>query len=315
MQVPVMNMAGEKVGEVELSDAIFAAPINKPLMHQALVRQLANARLGTHKVKGRSEVAGGGRKPWKQKGTGRARQGSTRAAQWRGGGIIFGPTPRSYEQQMPRKMRRAAVRSALSDKAAAERIVVLDSLALARAEDPRDGAGRCATWRRTASVLILMPGDDRMVERSANNLPDVKLLRASYLNVRDLLNYDYVVIPQAALTVIEQILGLTRRRSSRMHVYDVLKRPVVTEKTTAQGDAEPVHLRGRPAGEQDAGQGCGGDGLQRVSGGRPHHQHPGEDGPLRPHDGRQEAGVEEGRGDAGAGQHDPVLRGCVSRTA
>ena len=177
MQVQVMNMAGEKVGEVELSDAIFAAPINKPLMHQALMRQLANARLGTHKVKGRSEVAGGGRKPWKQKGTGRARQGSTRAAQWRGGGIIFGPTPRSYEQHMPRQMRRAAVRSALSDKAAAERIVVLDNLALARAEDPRDGEG-LRTLAADSSALILMPGDDRMVERAANNLPDVKLLRA-----------------------------------------------------------------------------------------------------------------------------------------
>ena len=131
MQVSLMNMAGETVGEVELQDAIFAAPVNKPLMHQALVRQLANARLGTHKTKGRSEVAGGGRKPWRQKGTGRARQGSTRAAQWRGGGIIFGPTPRSYEQRMPRKMRRAAVCSALTAKAVEDKIIVLDELSMA----------------------------------------------------------------------------------------------------------------------------------------------------------------------------------------
>src|SRR5512143_1785507 len=124
MQVPLMNIAGEAIGQVDLDDSIFAAPINQSLMHQALVRQLANARLGTHKVKGRSEVAGGGRKPWKQKGTGRARQGSTRAAQFRGGGIIFGPTPRSYEQKMPRKMRQAAIRSALSAKMAAGGIVV-----------------------------------------------------------------------------------------------------------------------------------------------------------------------------------------------
>ena len=130
MQVPLMNIAGEAIGQVDLDDSIFAAPINQPLMHQALVRQLANARLGTHKTKGRSEVAGGGRKPWRQKGTGRARQGSTRAAQWRGGGIIFGPTPRSYDQQMPRKMRRAAVRSALTTKAADDRIVVLDDLSM-----------------------------------------------------------------------------------------------------------------------------------------------------------------------------------------
>src|SRR5512144_2606713 len=131
MQVPMKNVAGETVGQLELSDVVFAAPINQPLMHQALVRQLANARLGTHKVKGRSEVAGGGRKPWKQKGTGRARQGSTRAAQFRGGGIIFGPTPRSYEQKMPRKMRQAAVRSALTTKLASEQIVFLDELTVA----------------------------------------------------------------------------------------------------------------------------------------------------------------------------------------
>jgi large subunit ribosomal protein L4 len=206
MQVQVMNMAGEKVGEAELSDAIFAAPINKPLMHQALLRQLANARLGTHSVKGRSEVSGGGRKPWKQKGTGRARQGSIRAAQWRGGGIIFGPTPRSYEQRMPRQMRRAAVRSALSDKAASERILVLDILALQEAKT-REMEKLMRTLAPDASVLILMPGDDLTVEQAANNLPYVKLLRASYVNIRDLLNYDYVVIPQDALTVIEQILG------------------------------------------------------------------------------------------------------------
>jgi large subunit ribosomal protein L4 len=206
MQVQVMNMAGEKVGDTELSDAIFAAPINKPLMHQALLRQLANARLGTHKVKGRSDVAGGGRKPWKQKGTGRARQGSTRAAQWRGGGIIFGPTPRSYEQRMPRQMRRAAVRSALSDKASAERILVLENLALPEAKT-REMANALRNLAPDASVLILMPAEDRAVEQAANNLPYVKLLRANYLNIRDLLNYDYLLIPQDALTIIEQIWG------------------------------------------------------------------------------------------------------------
>ena len=206
MQVQVMNVAGEAVGQVELPDAIYAAPINKPLMHQALVRQLANARLGTHKVKGRSEVAGGGRKPWKQKGTGRARQGSTRAAQFRGGGIIFGPTPRSYEQQMPRQMRRAAVRSALSDKAANARIVVLDALQVAEPRT-REMVHILGNLSVSSSALVLMPASDEMVERSANNLPDVKLLRAHYLNVRDLLTYDYLVIPQAALSIIEQILG------------------------------------------------------------------------------------------------------------
>ena len=204
--VPVINFAGQQVGQVELSDTLFSAPVNEPLMHQALMRQLANARLGTAKVKGRSEVAGGGRKPWKQKGTGRARQGSTRAAQWRGGGIIFGPTPRSYEQRMPRQMRRAAVRSALSAKAASERIVVLDALTMSEPKT-REMAMMLQNLSVASSALILMPADDVMVEHSANNLRDVKILRAHYLNVRDLLNYDYLVIPQAALAVIEQIWG------------------------------------------------------------------------------------------------------------
>jgi large subunit ribosomal protein L4 len=206
MQVSLMNMAGEAVGQVELDDSIFAAPINRSLMHQALVRQLANARLGTHKTKGRSEVAGGGRKPWRQKGTGRARQGSTRAAQWRGGGIIFGPTPRSYDQQMPRKMRRAAVRSALTTKAADERIVVLEDLAMVEPKT-REIAEMLQRLQVDSTVLILTAGDDPMVARSASNLSYVKLLRAQYVNVRDLLTYDYLVIPQNALAVIEDVLS------------------------------------------------------------------------------------------------------------
>jgi large subunit ribosomal protein L4 len=199
-------MAGETVGEIELLDSVFGASVNKPLMHQALLRQLANARLGTHKTKGRSEVAGGGRKPWKQKGTGRARQGSTRAAQWRGGGIIFGPTPRSYEQRMPKKMRQGAVRSALSVKAADQKIVVLDDLRMAEPKT-REMAVMLQRLSVDSSALILMSESDLAVEKSANNLPDVKLLRAHYLNVRDLLAYDYVVIPKAALAVIEEIWG------------------------------------------------------------------------------------------------------------
>ena len=206
MQVSVMNTAGEAVGQAELSDVIFAAPINKPLMHQALVRQLANARLGTHKTKGRSEVRGGGRKPWRQKGTGRARQGTIRAPQWRGGGVVFGPTPRSYAQKMPRKMRRAAVCSALTVKALEERIVVLEELSMAEPKT-REMALLLSRLSVDSSVLILMAGADQKVDLAANNLPDVKLLRASYVNIRDLLKYDYVVIPQAALPILEQILG------------------------------------------------------------------------------------------------------------
>ena len=206
MQVSVKNTAGESIGQAELSDDIFAASINEPLMHQALVRQLANARLGTHKTKGRSEVSGGGRKPWRQKGTGRARQGSIRSPQWRGGGVVFGPTPRSYAQKMPRRMRRAAVRSALTVKAIEDRIVLLDDLVLAEPKT-REMALLLDRLSVESSVLILMADADQTVERSANNLPDVKLLRAHYVNVRDLLKYDYLVIPQAALTVLEEILG------------------------------------------------------------------------------------------------------------
>jgi large subunit ribosomal protein L4 len=206
MQVALMNMAGETVGQVELADAIFAAPINKPLMHQALMRQLANARLGTHKTKTRGEVSGGGRKPWRQKGTGRARQGSIRAPQWRGGGVVFGPVPRSYEQRMPRKMRRAALRSALSAKAAEDKIIVLDALTISEPRT-REMAQALERLAVDSSALILMPDRDWAVERAASNLPDVKLLRAHYLNIRDLLTYDYLVIPLAALGVIEQILG------------------------------------------------------------------------------------------------------------
>lgn len=206
MHVSLMNTAGETVGEIELADTIFAAPINVPLMHQAAVRQMANARLGTAKVKGRSDVAGGGRKPWKQKGTGRARQGSTRAAQWRGGGIIFGPSPRSYEQKMPRKMRRAAVCSALSVKAAEQRMVVVDQLSVAEPKT-REFAALLDRLAVDSTVLILTTGPDEMVERASSNLAYVKLLRAEYVNVRDLLTYDYLVIPQSAVGVIETILG------------------------------------------------------------------------------------------------------------
>jgi large subunit ribosomal protein L4 len=209
MELDVMNMEGQKVRTVELPDAIFAAPINVDLMHQAYVRQMANARLGTHKTKGRSEVSGGGRKPWKQKGTGRARQGSTRAAQWVGGGKIHTPKPRDYEQAMPKKMRRAALRSALSAKAADSGIVVLEELTLA---EPKTRLMAQALGRLVgdASALILIPEKNEgyeLVIRSANNLPDAKTLLANYVNIRDLLGYDKLVMPLKALDVLVSFLG------------------------------------------------------------------------------------------------------------
>jgi large subunit ribosomal protein L4 len=207
MQLVMKNMAGEQVGEIELSDAIFGAPVNRGLMHQALLRQLANARLGTHKTKTRGEVRGGGRKPWRQKGTGRARQGSTNAPNFVGGGIVFGPTPHKYTQRMPQKMRQAALRSALSIKASGEQIVVLDQLSI---EQPKTKV-MVKTLENLGlggrSVLVLIPERNMAVERSISNLPNAKLLESGYLNVRDLLGYDVVVIPQAAVEHIHAWLG------------------------------------------------------------------------------------------------------------
>ena len=206
MQVLVRNTQGETVDEVELLDDIFGVEPNVPVMHQALVRQLANARLGTHKTKKRGEVRGGGRKPWRQKGTGRARQGSIRAPQWRGGGAVFGPQPRSYKQKMPRKMRRLAYRSGLSLKAQGDQIIVLDALQM-EVPKTREMLDILDRLELGASVLILLPRRNENIEKSAKNIPDVKTVRASYLNVRDLLNYDYLLMPLGSLEVIEGILG------------------------------------------------------------------------------------------------------------
>lgn len=209
MEVDVLNMEGQKVRTVELPAAIFEAPVNVDLMHQAYVRQMANARLGTHKTKGRSEVSGGGRKPWKQKGTGRARQGSTRAAHWVGGGKVHTPKPRDYTLSMPLKMRRAALRSALSAKLAENGLVFVDVVELPEAKT-RLMAKALDRLVGDASVLILIPGKDpgsELVVRSTRNLPDAKILLATYLNIRDLLSYDKLMIPLPALDVLVSQLG------------------------------------------------------------------------------------------------------------
>jgi large subunit ribosomal protein L4 len=208
MVVDVFNMDGQKVTTVELSADIFEAPVLKDLMHQAFVRQMANARLGTHDTKTRNEVSGGGRKPWRQKGTGRARQGSTRSPIWVGGGKVHTPHPRSYEQAMPKKMRRAAVRSALTVKASEASIVVVDQLSLPEPKT-RLMAKALNTLVGDGSTLILIPekGNFEDVVRSTNNIPDAKVLLANYLNIRDLLKYDKIVIPVAALDVISANFG------------------------------------------------------------------------------------------------------------
>lgn len=209
MKVDVVNMEGKKVRSLDVSTTIFEAPINIDLMHQAYVRQMANARLGTHSTKGRSEVAGGGRKPWRQKGTGRARQGSNRAPQWVGGGKVHKPKPRDYTLSMPRKMRRAALRSALSVKIAEKNVVFLDELTLKSA---KTGMMIQALDQLVgnASVLVLLPEKNEASEvivRCTKNIPDAKTLWANYLNIRDLLNYEKLVIPVTALDIVVSYLG------------------------------------------------------------------------------------------------------------
>ena len=209
MKVDVLNVEGKKLREVELPSAIFEAPINVDLMHQAYVRQMANARLGTHETKVRGEVAGGGAKPWKQKGTGRARQGSRRAAQWVGGGRIHTPHPRSYEQRMPKKMRQAALRSALSAKAAEADVVVIDEFSIPETKT-RIMAGALKNLVGQSTVLVVLPEKDEayeLVMRSTDNLVNTKVLLAKYLNIRDLFGYDKLVLPVKTLDAITAHLG------------------------------------------------------------------------------------------------------------
>lgn len=209
MNADVLNMEGKKIRSIELSPAIFEAPVNTDLMYQAYVRQIANARLGTHKTKTRSEVSGGGRKPWRQKGTGRARQGSIRAAQWVGGGKIHTPRPRDYTLKMTKKMRRAALRSAMSVKASAAGIIFLDDFSVSEPKT-RLIAEALSKIAGDATVLVLIPENNAaydLVKQSIKNLPNAKTLHAKYLNIRDLLGYEKVIVPLPALEVIESYLG------------------------------------------------------------------------------------------------------------
>jgi len=209
MKVDVVNMEGQKVKTVELPSAIFEAPINVDLMHQAFVRQMANARLGTRKTKGRSEVSGGGRKPWRQKGTGRARQGSIRAAQWVGGGKVHTPKPKDFSQSMPKKMRQAAIRSALSVKAADNELLVLDSLELPEIKT-RLMAQALDRLVGESSALIVLPEKNDSYQRvvlSTNNIPDAKTVLVNYLNIRDLLGYERLIIPVPVIAQLETLLA------------------------------------------------------------------------------------------------------------
>ncbi|MEZ4665211.1 MAG: 50S ribosomal protein L4 [Thermomicrobiales bacterium] len=207
MKHDTFDLSGKKSGQIELDDSVWGIEPNIAVMHQALVMQLANARIGTADTKTRAEVSGGGRKPWRQKGTGRARQGSIRAPHWSGGGVVFGPHPRKYTQRLPKRMRRLAVRSALSAKLRDGRITFVANLAEI---EPKTKAGIAAIKQlpESRSILILTPEKSENIERATGNLQDVKTILASYANVRDLLKYDRLVISTDAVPVIEGILAL-----------------------------------------------------------------------------------------------------------
>ena len=208
MIVDVQDTQGKVVGTADLDDSVWAIEPNVPVMHQALLRQLANARLGTRKTKTRSEVRGGGAKPWRQKGTGRARQGSIRSPQWTGGGVVWGPQPRDFSQEMPRKMRRLAVRSALSATVRDERLTVIEGLAEV---EPKTKAMKdvVAALPESRSVLIVTDGIVTPIRKASGNLQNVWVVEARYLNVRDILKYDRLLVTREAIPVIEGWLALT----------------------------------------------------------------------------------------------------------
>ncbi|MEO5941075.1 MAG: 50S ribosomal protein L4 [Candidatus Limnocylindrales bacterium] len=203
-QTTLYDKTGKNVGSVELSDALFAAPVNAAVLHQVVTAQLAGRRTGTADTKTRGEIRGGGKKPYKQKGTGRARQGTRTAPHYRGGGVVFGPHPRSYEQRLPRKMKRLALRGALTAKLGDEAIKVIDTFAL-EAIKTRDLAAVLGALEARGRILLIAPGRDERLELSARNLPTVEIILADSLNVVDLLKADIVLIEQPALARMEEV--------------------------------------------------------------------------------------------------------------
>jgi len=203
-QTTLYDRTGASVGSVELHDELFAAPINEAVLHQVVIAQLAARRVGTSDTKTRGEVRGGGKKPYRQKGTGRARQGTPTAPHYRGGGVVFGPHPRSYEQRLPRKMKRAALRGALTSKLGDAAIRVIDTFGLA-AIKTQDVVGVLSALNATGRVLVVAPTSDERLRLSARNLPTVVVILADSLNVVDVLNADTVVIEQPALARMEEV--------------------------------------------------------------------------------------------------------------
>ena len=201
--VKVFNMEGNEVGTMELSDAVFGVTVNENLVHFAVVRRLANKRQGTQKAKGRSEVSGGGRKPWRQKGTGHARQGSIRAAQWKGGGMIWAPVPRDYSFKMNKKERRAALKSALTLKAQDEKLIVVDNLALNEIKTKE--MARVLKNLKVDKALVVTAGENKNVYLSARNIEGVQTAPANGINVYDIMRHQTLVLTKDAVASIEEV--------------------------------------------------------------------------------------------------------------
>lgn len=203
--VDVYNLAREVTGQLELSDSVFGVPVKTHVLHEVVVYQLAKRRAGTAKSKGRSEISGGGKKPWRQKGTGRARSGTSRSPVWRGGGTVHGPHPRDYEMRIPKKVRRLALKMALSQKVLDEGFTVIDDFKLEKIRT-KDFAGLLGRFE-LGKTLVVLPGHDEIIEKSARNIPNVKVLRSEGLNVYDLLDYGAVILSRECVGRIEEALA------------------------------------------------------------------------------------------------------------
>ena len=203
-QTTILRADGKEAGSVDLSETLFGAPINEALIHQAVIRQLAGRRIGTADTQTRGEVTGGGKKPWRQKGTGRARQGSKSAPHWVGGGVVFGPHPRSYDQRMPSKMRRSALRGVLSAKQVDGALRVVEGFDLDEIKT-KSMLARLAAWKADGKVLLVLASRDERVERSCRNLQEVRVVLADSLNVVDLLEADTVVFSREALARAQEV--------------------------------------------------------------------------------------------------------------
>ncbi|MGH2760439.1 MAG: 50S ribosomal protein L4 [Actinomycetota bacterium] len=214
MNLPILAPSGERTGDVALDDAIFAAKVSVPLMHQVVLAQLAAARAGTHSTKTRGEVRGGGAKPWRQKGTGRARHGSIREPQWKGGGAAFGPKPRDHSVGMPKKMKASALRSALSVRAKEEKLLVVDGFTFEKPKT-KEAAAALGAWKIEGKVLLVLTAGEENVAYAFRNLPTVHVIAQDQLNVYDILNADHLVISKSALEHLQGRLSGAAKSTSQ----------------------------------------------------------------------------------------------------